>query len=179
VLKMMETATEDGGTARRGRVEGVRVSAKTGTAEVPDPVTGEYSENHFVASYLGILPADDPKLIIYVVIDYPRGPAYYGSQIAAPVFKETAEWLVDYLGVSRRGATVVQHSGSVRIPVPEPLRVDSEMPDLLGMPKRLLLPLFQQGDFDLRMKGEGYVVAQNPAPGTPLKPGMIIELYLE
>jgi cell division protein FtsI (penicillin-binding protein 3) len=179
VLKMMETATEDGGTARRGRVEGVRVSAKTGTAEVPDPVTGEYSENHFVASYLGILPADDPKLIIYVVIDYPRGPAYYGSQIAAPVFKETAEWLVDYLGISRSGATVVQHSGSVRIPVPEPLRVDSEMPDLLGMPKRLLLPLFQQGDFDLRMKGEGYVVAQNPAPGTPLKPGMIIELYLE
>jgi cell division protein FtsI (penicillin-binding protein 3) len=53
------------------------------------------------------------------------------------------------------------------------------MPELLGMPKRLLLPLFQQGDFQVRMKGEGYVVAQNPAPGTALKPGMIIELYLE
>jgi len=179
VLEMMETATEDGGTARRGRVEGVRVSAKTGTAEVLDPNTGEYSEKHFVASYLGILPTDDPQLIIYVVIDYPKGPAYYGSQIAAPVFEETAEWLVDYLGIRRSGAAVAQHSGSVRIRLPEPLQVDSEMPELLGMPKRLLMPLFQQGDFDVRMRGEGYVVAQNPPPGAPLKRGMIIELYLE
>jgi cell division protein FtsI (penicillin-binding protein 3) len=179
VLEMMETATEDGGTARRGRVEGVRVSAKTGTAEVLDPETGKYSEKHFVASYLGILPTEDPQAIIYVVIDYPKGRAYYGSQIAAPVFKETAEWLVDYLGIRRSGAAVVQHSGSVRIRLPEPLQVDSEMPELLGMPKRLLLPLFQQGEFDVRMKGEGYVVAQDPPPGTPLKPGMVIELYLE
>lgn len=179
VLEMMETATENGGTARRGRVEGVRVSAKTGTAEVLDPDTGEYSEKHFVASYLGILPTDDPQAIIYVVIDYPKSSAYYGSQIAAPVFKETAEWLVDYMGIPRSGASVVRHSGSVRIRLPEPLKVDSEMPELLGMPKRLLLPLFQQGEFDVRMKGEGYVVAQNPAPGTPLEPGMIIELYLE
>jgi cell division protein FtsI (penicillin-binding protein 3) len=179
ILEMMETATEDGGTARRGRVEGVRVSAKTGTAEVPDPETGEYSVDHFVASYLGILPTNDPQLIIYVVIDYPKGPAYYGSQIAAPVFKETADWLVDYLGISRSSAAVVQHSGSVRIRLPEPLKVDSEMPELLGMPKRLLLPLFQQGEFDVRLRGEGYVVAQNPPPGTALKQGMIIELYLE
>ncbi len=179
VLEMMETATEDGGTARRGRVEGVRVSAKTGTAEALDPDTGEYSEKHFVASYLGILPTDDPQAIIYVVIDYPKSSAYYGSQIAAPAFKETAEWLVDYMGIPRSGASVVHHSGSVRIRLPEPLKVDSEMPELLGMPKRLLLPLFQQGEFDVRMKGEGYVVAQNPAPGTPLEPGMIIELYLE
>jgi cell division protein FtsI (penicillin-binding protein 3) len=179
VLEMMETATEDGGTARRGRVEGVRVSAKTGTAEVLDPETGEYSEKHFVASYLGILPTDDPQLIIYVVIDYPRGSAYYGSQVAAPVFRETAEWLVDYRGIPRSGAAVIRHPGSVRVRLPEPLKVDSEMPELLGMPKRLLLPLFQQGDFDVRLKGEGYVVAQNPPPGTALKPGMIIELYLE
>jgi len=179
VLAMMETATEDGGTARRGRVEGVRVSAKTGTAEVLDPGTGEYSEDHFVASYLGILPADDPKLIIYVVIDYPKGPAYYGSQIAAPIFKKTAEWLVDYLGIPRSGAEIVKHSGAVRIKLPEPLRVDSEMPRLLGMPKRLLLPLFEGGEFEVHMVGEGYVTAQEPAPGAHLKPGTTIRLYLE
>ncbi|MBN2554189.1 MAG: transpeptidase family protein [Spirochaetales bacterium] len=179
VLEMMETATEDGGTARRGRVEGVRVSAKTGTAEVLDPQTGQYSEEHFVASYLGILPTDDPQLVIYVVIDFPKGPATYGSQIAAPVFKQTAEWLVDYLGIPRSGATVIEHPGSVRIKLPEPLRVGTEMPQLLGMPKRLLLPLFQQGEFTIHLRGEGYVVAQDPAPGTPLKQGMTIKLYLE
>jgi cell division protein FtsI (penicillin-binding protein 3) len=144
-----------------------------------DPETGKYSEEHFVASYLGILPTDDPQLVIYVVIDYPKGPAYYGSQIAAPVFRETAEWLVDYLGIPRSGAEVVQHSGSVRIRLPEPIQVDSEMPELLGMPKRLLMPLFQHGEIEVRMRGEGYVVAQDPPPGTALKPGMVIELYLE
>ena len=113
------------------------------------------------------------------MIDYPKGSAYYGSQIAAPVFKETAEWLVDYRGISRAGAAVIQHSGSVRVRLPEPLEVGSEMPELLGMPKRLLLPLFQKGEFDVRLKGEGYVVAQYPPPGTALKPGMVIELYLE
>ena len=179
VLEMMETATEDGGTARRGRVEGVRVSAKTGTAEVLDPQTGQYSEEHFVASYLGILPTGDPQLVIYVVIDFPKGPAIYGSQIAAPVFKQAAEWLVDYLGIPRSGATVIEHPGSVRIKLPEPLRVGAEMPELLGMPKRLLLPLFQQGEFTIHLSGEGYVVAQDPAPGTPLKQGMTIKLYLE
>jgi cell division protein FtsI (penicillin-binding protein 3) len=179
VIRMMETATGEGGTARRGRLEGVRVSAKTGTAEVLDPATGEYSDDHFVASYLGILPTDDPRLIIYVVIDYPKGPAYYGSQVAAPLFKETADWLVDYLGIPRRGAAVVGHPGSVRIRIPEPLQVNSEMPELLGLPKRLLLPLFRQGEFEVHMSGEGYVVAQDPAPGTPLEPGMVIKLYLE
>jgi cell division protein FtsI (penicillin-binding protein 3) len=179
VVEMMETATGDGGTARRGRVDGVRVSAKTGTAEVLDPETGKYSDTHFVASYLGILPTDDPRLVIYVVIDHPRGSAYYGSQIAAPVFKETAEWLVDYLSVPRSGSQVASHSGSVHITLPEPLEVDSQMPELLGLPKRLLLPLFQQGQFEVHLSGEGYVTAQDPAPGTPLRSGMIIRLYLE
>jgi cell division protein FtsI (penicillin-binding protein 3) len=95
------------------------------------------------------------------------------------VFKETAEWLVDYFGVPRAGDTVFEHPGSIRILLPKQVQVDSEMPELLGMPKRLLLPLFQHGDFEVHMSGEGYVVAQDPPPGTPLKPGMVITLYLE
>ncbi len=179
MLEMMESATEEGGTARRGRIEGVQVAAKTGTAEVQDPETGTYSETHFVASYLGILPKEDPRLIVYVVIDNPKGPEYYGSQIAAPAFKEVAEWLVDYLDIPRAGDTVVRHSGTVRVAVPGPITVDSRMPELLGMPKRALLPLFRQEDFRIRLSGEGYVVAQDPPPGTPLKKGMTITLYLE
>ena len=114
-----------------------------------------------------------------MVIDNPKGPEYYGSQIAAPAFKEVAEWLVDYLGIPRAGDTVVRHSGTVRVAVPGPITVDSRMPELLGMPKRALLPLFRQEDFRIRLSGEGYVVAQDPPPGTPLKKGMTITLYLE
>ena len=114
-----------------------------------------------------------------MVIDHPKGSAYYGSQIAAPVFKETAEWLVDYLGIRRDGARVFSHPGSVRVRIPPPVEVGAVMPELLGLPKRLLLPLFQQGEFEVHLSGDGYVIAQDPAPGTPLKPGMIIKLYLE
>jgi cell division protein FtsI (penicillin-binding protein 3) len=179
VLEMMETATAAGGTARRGAVEGIRISAKTGTAQVLDRKTGGYSETHFVASYLGVLPTDDPQLIVYVVIDYPRASEYYGSQVAAPLFRETVDWLVDYLGIHRSGDTVIEHPGTVRIEVPRQIAVDSTMPELLGTPKRLLLPLLRQGDYIIRMNGEGYVVAQDPPPGTPLTEGAIITLYLE
>lgn len=179
VLEMMETATEEGGTARRGRVEGVRISAKTGTAQVQDSATGTYSESNFVASYLGIFPTEDPQLIVYVVINNPKGKAYYGGQIAAPVFRGVAEDLIGYLGLAKKGDAVVRHPGEVRLKLPQPVSIGEAMPDLSGTPKRLLLPLFQSGQFILRISGDGYVVEQDPPAGTPLKPGMTITLRLQ
>jgi len=183
VLDMMETATEPAGTARRGQVPGVRVSAKTGTAQVRDPATGTYSTTHFVASYLGIFPTDEPRLIVYVVIDRPRGDSHFGSQVAAPVFREVVEQLVEYQGISRREQGPIEHPGQVQIELPrtlgEPLRPGTAMPDLLGMAKRQLLPLLREGDIEVRLVGEGYVVAQDPAPGRPLSAGMTVTLRLE
>lgn len=179
VLRMMSSALEEGGTARRGRVEGVRISAKTGTAQVRDPATGTYSESNFTASYLGILPTEEPRLIIYVVINNPKGEAYYGSQIAAPVFKGVAEDLIEYLGIRREGETRLQHPGSVRVRLPPPVRLGEAMPDLTGTPKRLLLPLLAGDGPEVRIRGDGYVVSQEPAPGTLLAPGMTVTLELE
>jgi cell division protein FtsI (penicillin-binding protein 3) len=183
VLRMMETSVEPSGTARRGSVPGVRISAKTGTAQVRDPLTGAYSETHYVASYLGILPADDPRFIVYAVVDHPRGPEYYGSQVAAPVFKEVAGELVDYYGLPREGDRQVTHTGEVRItlpaPVTEPLRAGAPMPDLAGMAKRQLLPLLRSEQVEVRLEGEGYVVAQDPPAGTVLSAGTIVTLRLE
>jgi cell division protein FtsI (penicillin-binding protein 3) len=179
VLAMMETATGDGGTARRGRIEGVRIAAKTGTSQVRDPRTGRYSQTHYIASYLGLLPADDPEIITYVVIDYPRGEEYYGSQVAAPAFREVADWLVNYLDIPRAGSPVFEHPGTVQVSIPERLEVDTTMPDLLGLPKRALLPLFQLPGVSVRLQGEGYVTGQDPPPGTPLRQGMSITLTLQ
>jgi len=179
VLEMMAAATEEGGTARRGRVEGVRISAKTGTAQVQDPATGTYSDSNYVASYLGVFPTEEPRLIIYVVINHPKGKAYYGSQIAAPVFHDLAEDLIAYLGIRRQGDTVVEHPGSVRVKLPPPVKLGQAMPDLTGAPKRLLLPLLAEKGFTVRISGDGYVVAQDPPPGTPLEQGMTITLRLQ
>jgi len=160
-------------------VEGVRVSAKTGTAQVQDRSTGTYSDSNFVASYLGILPTEEPRLIIYVVIHHPKGAAYYGSQIAAPVFRDLAEELVGYLGIRRAGDAVIEHPGTVRVTIPPPVKPGKLMPDLAGTPKRLLLPLLADPNFTVRITGEGYVVSQDPQPGTELKTGMTITLRLE
>ncbi len=176
---MMATATEDSGTARRGRVEGVRISAKTGTAQVRDPATGTYSDSNFVASYLGIFPTEEPRIIVYVVLHNPKGPAPYGSQIAAPVFRGLAEDLIGYLGIRRSGDSVLEQPGSLRVPVPPPLVVGQAMPDLRGTPKRLLLPLLAIPGLEVRISGEGFVVEQDPPPGTPLQSGTAIRLRLE
>lgn len=179
VLNMMETATEGGGTARRGRIDGIRVSAKTGTAQVLDSKTGRYSESNFIASFLGIFPTEDPAVIVYVVINHPKGEYYYGSQIAAPVFREVAESLIGYMGIQRDDDLIVEHSGEIRIRLPEKITVGSLMPDLTGIPKRLLLPLLRQDHFDVQIVGNGYVVDQYPRPGNQITSGIIIELKLE
>lgn len=179
VLRMMETATETGGTAKRAAIDGVRVAGKTGTAQVTDPTTGEYYKEKYIASFLGILPADKPRVIIYVVINNPKGEQYYGSRIAAPVFKEAAEAMIPILGIPSESSRIVEHSGRVVIGEVEELVIDGHVPDLMGKPKRLLLPLFSRDDIEVIITGEGYVTRQAPEPGTPIRKGMRLILELE
>ncbi|HUV08936.1 MAG TPA: penicillin-binding protein, partial [Spirochaetia bacterium] len=179
VLAMMETATQEGGTAGRARIEGIRVSAKTGTAQLINPDKGNYYDDRHIASFLGILPTDNPQLIIYVVINYPKVEHYYGSRIAAPVFRELAEKLIGLLGIPRSDSQTVEHSGLIVIPPPATIDLKDVVPDLKGVPKRLLLSLFGREDLNVVFEGEGYVVRQDPAPGTPLKKGMTLFLEFE
>ncbi len=94
VLDMMQAGTEPGGTAVFAKRDGVAVSAKTGTAQLLDIETHTYSPDHVLASTLAILPADDPKYIIYVSADNPKGGQYYGSRVAAPTIEKITSDLV-------------------------------------------------------------------------------------
>lgn len=87
------------GTGKRAAVPGYRVAGKTGTAEKVDPETGTYSSTKFVGSFVGFVPAEDPRLAILVVIDEPEGPAW-GGVVAAPVFRKVAEQTLRYLSVA-------------------------------------------------------------------------------
>ena len=84
VLEGMEMATQRGGTATRTAVNGVRVAAKTGTAQIADPTTGRYHADSFLASTIALVPADDPEYIIYIGVANPTGATIWGSNIAAP-----------------------------------------------------------------------------------------------
>ena len=90
------------GTGTRASVLGYRVAGKTGTAQKIDPETRSYSATRFVASFVGYVPADDPRLTILVVIDEPRTESW-GGAVAAPVFRRVAERVLRYLGVPVQG----------------------------------------------------------------------------
>jgi cell division protein FtsI (penicillin-binding protein 3) len=179
MLQLMNAATEPDSTARRIAVEGVEVAAKTGTAEVFDPALGGYSEEHFIASTLAMVPADDPELIIYVMIDYPRGDSFYGGRIAAPAADEMIEFLVPYWDIPRQTDTVVQHSGRIIARERSLPPLTGSVPDYRGLPVRTLLPLLGREDINVVVQGSGWVVSQDPAPGTPFQPGMTLRLELQ
>jgi cell division protein FtsI (penicillin-binding protein 3) len=178
-LLMMETVTAENGTARRAKIEGIRMSAKTGTAQKVDPRTGRYSENAFVASCMAIYPTEDPQLITYIVIDTPRGDEFYGGRIAAPMIKELGNKLIPYMGISTTTDEVTRHSGVVRLKQQPQIQIGDQLPDLRGISKRRLLPLLSHEDINVIFRGEGWVKSQQPAPGTPVTKNMQLILEFE
>jgi cell division protein FtsI (penicillin-binding protein 3) len=179
MLELMEqTVTSPSGTSRRAAVPGLRMSAKSGTAQITDPETGRYSSDRFLSSVLAIFPTDDPELIVYVVLENPRGASIYGAQTAAPMVREIAETLSPIFGIPLAGNTVMQHTGRVKIDYPESLPLGEELHDLTGYSKRMLLPYLEREDISWTIDGEGWVVFQFPPPGTPIESGMSIYLEL-
>jgi cell division protein FtsI (penicillin-binding protein 3) len=92
------------GTGKRARPEGWRVAGKTGTAQKADPVTGGYSADRHFSSFVGFAPADGPRVVIGVFIDEPKGEIF-GGAVAAPPFREIAEYALKMLGVPPEPAT--------------------------------------------------------------------------
>jgi cell division protein FtsI (penicillin-binding protein 3) len=75
------------------------VAGKTGTAQKIDPRTGAYSSSLLIGSFVGYVPAEDPRLAIVVVFDEPKAEAW-GGVVAVPVFRRIAEQVLPHLGVS-------------------------------------------------------------------------------
>jgi len=96
VRTMLEGVLAPGGTASEVSVPGYTLAGKTGTSQVAE--NGTYSETKYVASFIGFAPADDPRLLVAVIVDQPQGD-YYGGSVAAPAFGEIAEFALPYLGV--------------------------------------------------------------------------------
>jgi cell division protein FtsI (penicillin-binding protein 3) len=96
LAQMLEGVLAPGGTASEVSVPGYTLAGQTGTAEVA--VDGGYSESQFVASFVGFAPAQDPELLVAVVVDEPQG-SYYGGVVAAPAFGEIARFALPYLEI--------------------------------------------------------------------------------
>jgi cell division protein FtsI (penicillin-binding protein 3) len=95
---MLEAVVADTGTGQRAAVPHYRVAGKTGTAKKAG--VGGYIENRYTAVFAGLAPASAPRLVIIVVLDEPQGDAYYGGEIAAPVFARIASGALRLLNVA-------------------------------------------------------------------------------
>jgi cell division protein FtsI (penicillin-binding protein 3) len=178
ILSSMEMVAGKGGTGWRAKVKDLPMAVKTGTAQMIDRTTKRYSATDYIASTLAIFPADNPRVVLYLAIIKPKGASYYGGQIAAPVIREAAEAVLQVTDLPRGDSPTITHPGSVSLPRLAPVQIGATMPDLRGSPKRLLLPLLDRQDLVVHIKGEGYVEAQTPAPGSPVTSGTVIELEL-
>ncbi len=96
VRDMLETVVQAGGTAPKAQVMGYRVAGKTGTAHKPG--IGGYQDK-YIASFVGMAPASNPKLIVAVMIDEPSNGQYYGGIVAAPVFSAVMGATLRMMGV--------------------------------------------------------------------------------
>jgi cell division protein FtsI (penicillin-binding protein 3) len=96
MLGIMKGVTETGGTAKKAAIEGYSVGGKTGTAQKVS--NGHYDPDKWISSFVGVVPIEDPRLVVIVVVDEPQG-SHLGGAVAAPVFHEIAEEALRYLRV--------------------------------------------------------------------------------
>jgi len=101
MMTVLEGTVSKDGTGEKAAIPGYRIAGKTGTAQKIDPATRQYSARDGVVSFVGIVPADDPRIVVLVVVDDPKGVSW-GGTVAAPVFRNVAEQVLRYLGVPPR-----------------------------------------------------------------------------
>jgi cell division protein FtsI (penicillin-binding protein 3) len=193
---MLESVVEKEGTAPRAKLDEYRVAGKTGTAQKADPVARGYSEKR-IASFIGLAPAEDPRIVVLVVIDEPKTDVY-GGLVAAPAFKEIARASLPYLGVSPSQAPlVVRASGSTKSTLlarkalamagvgKRPTGVDSpaevvteqvpagtvQVPDVQGKPGREAIAQLLAVSLEPQLFGTGRVISQSPSPGVLVNRG--------
>lgn len=101
VKDMLELVVQPGGTALKAQVTGYRVAGKTGTAHKLGPQG--YEHDKYVGSFVGMVPASNPRLIMAVMIDEPSNGEYYGGTIAAPVFSAVMNDVLRMLVIPQDG----------------------------------------------------------------------------
>jgi cell division protein FtsI (penicillin-binding protein 3) len=191
VASMLISVTEEGGTGVEGHVPGFDVAGKTGTAQKADTVAGGYSDLKWTASFVGFVPAEDPRLVISVAVDEPM-VNHYGGIVAAPIFRRIAERSLRYLGVAPRrtgeppvaAATDEQAAeggalsvSGVPLALPSPGQI--EVPDFAGETIRAALGIAREAGLELVIQGAGLGATQDPRPGTGVEPGTTVTVQFE
>lgn len=181
---LLEKVVSEGG-GEKAAVKGYRVAGKTGTAEKLREDGSGYHAGHYIASFGGFAPVENPQVAILVVIDDPDG-IYYGGQIAAPVAGEILGQVLRYLNVMPQGANVIPPVKAERQPMAPAISAPVNVPAGKVLVPRLSGKSMRQAADELSAVGLGMVpvgtgvaVNQNVAANTIVEPGSEITVYFE
>ena len=173
LASMLRDVTNEGGTGMMANVDGFEVAGKTGTAQKADPVNGGYAAKKRVASFVGFVPANKPRLVALVLIDEPEVNVY-GGVVAAPVFRNIAQGALRHLAVApQKLAPIPAAPSQPESVLRHAVRRQTKMleagaeaaPDFIGLSLREVLEKAQALNVTVRLQGSGYVVRQSPAAG--------------
>ena len=208
-LDAMVAVTQEGGTGTNAAIDGYTVAGKTGTAQKPETgyrngvrvgKSGGYRSDAWIASFVGLVPAEDPKLAVVVIIDEPEGRGF-GGTVSAPVFREITSWTLKYLGIapSQRRPVKVSRVAKGALPQPraeeqpidagvevtevgsEPVEEDgmiteAKVPDFLGSSIGHSLDTATSAHVRIAVEGTGKAVSQSVAPQTVVTPWTVVEV---
>ena len=195
--KAMLLVTEKG-TGKLARVDGYDVAGKTGTTKKYSPELKKYKKESYLASFVGFVPAQNPRFVIYVLINDPQVGSRYGGSAAGPVFSKIAEEILPYLGVPPSRAQSGSKRDRSRPERSIPLHVERDyqpwwskdrflsdhsglevVPNLKGLDLPELMSKLKELNATVTLKGSsGRVVSQVPEAGELLRKRHF-ELHLE
>jgi len=190
-LSRMLVQVVEHGTGHLAAVPGYDVAGKTGTAQKLDPATRRYSRAPGVLSFVGFVPADEPRLVLLVLLDEPKTEKW-GSEAAAPVFSAIAGPVLRYLEVPPRDAAPIQivtgpgadaaAAARVRLVATDHL-TEAElsaglMPDVRGRTLRRALAMLAPLGVRVELAGRGRVAQQTPVPGERVHEDAVARLTL-
>lgn len=150
-----------GGTATGTFIEGYHIGGKTGTAE--KVVGGKYGEGKYISSFVGMAPANDPKVTVMITVDEPSNGEYYASQVAVPYAKMLFTGIFNYLDSASSNEKIVK---------------DIIIPEVRNMKVSDAEKVLKDKGLDCNIDGnEETILSMKPYPGSSVKEGSKITLY--
>ncbi len=163
------------GTGKNAFVDGYRAAGKTGTAQVVSE-QGGYASGKYVASFAGFAPVNDPKIAVLIMIAEPQGGAYYGGQVAAPVFSSLALDILRYMGVPEQKDLPKPKINPWEV---EEERIEVVVPNVVNLPMDEAQKLLREAGLAFEVKGQGKMVyGQIPESGALVLTGTTVILDL-
>ena len=155
------------GTGHNAYIAGYRVGGKTGTAQ--KAVNGSYLVGNYITSFIGFMPANNPKIVVYIAVDNAKGVTQYGGTVAAPLARNFLQSAISILGLE-------YDEGGMPKEYVYPDKKYYSVPDVSGL--TLKEAIKQLKNFKVEYEGSGTVKYQSPDSGVDLYEGDTIRLYL-